>query len=146
MLDGLARRGFRCVGPQLRDGTIVYDDLTTIAQLPVGISDDQAPGTYVARKVGSPRCFAWANGPQALKPFLFAPQEPLWRAERRDGHIAFTLATTPGKPLACIGVRACDLAALALQDAHFLQLDDPYYAARRENLFIVAVDCTHPAP
>jgi ferredoxin len=51
------------------------------------------------------------------------------------------------KPLAVVGVRACDLAALRLQDAHFLQGQnrDVQYAARREGMFLVAVNCTHPA-
>jgi len=44
-------------------------------------------------------------------------------------------------------VRACDLAALALLDAHFLRpgAEDPGYGARRRGLFLVAVHCTHPA-
>jgi ferredoxin len=46
-----------------------------------------------------------------------------------------------------MGVRACDLAALAIQDRHFLQgVDtDHHYARRRENTFIIAVNCSHPA-
>jgi ferredoxin len=46
--------------------------------------------------------------------------------------------------LAILGVRACDLAALAVQDRIFLRdrFPDPSYAARRENLFLVAVGCT----
>jgi ferredoxin len=44
-------------------------------------------------------------------------------------------------------VRACDLAALALQDQHFLEgpYPDPGYRARRAGLLIVAVHCSHPA-
>jgi ferredoxin len=46
-----------------------------------------------------------------------------------------------------IGVRACDLAALELQDRHFLETDvpDAGYGARRRQLFLVAVNCTRPA-
>src|SRR3970282_1997230 len=34
-----------------------------------------------------------------------------------------------------------------LQNRHFLDgpFADPYYAARRKNIFLVAVHCTHPA-
>ncbi|MGA7180735.1 MAG: 4Fe-4S dicluster domain-containing protein [Thiobacillaceae bacterium] len=51
------------------------------------------------------------------------------------------------KPLAVIGVRACDLAALAIQDKHFLHGPYPniHYARRREGLFLVAVQCAEPA-
>jgi hypothetical protein len=45
-----------------------------------------------------------------------------------------------------LGVRACDLAALVLQDKHFLhQQDDPGYRTRRTDLLLVAVDCGFPA-
>jgi ferredoxin len=148
LIDALRARGLHCVGPQVRDGAIVYDDLDRAAQLPAGAHAEQAPGSYRLAASGSPRQFAWANGPQALKPFLFAPRETLWHAQRgAGGHIAFTGQAPEPAPLAVIGARACDLAALALQDAHFLERDyvDPYYAARRRNLFVVAVECSHPA-
>jgi ferredoxin len=148
LIDALAARGFRCAGPQVRDGAIVYAALHSAAQLPAGIRDEQQPGHYRLSASGSPRQFAWADGPQALKPFLFAPREVLWRAQRGpDGRIAFVQPGEAAPPLAVIGVRACDLAALALQDAHFLESErvDPYYAARRRNLFLVGVDCSHPA-
>ncbi|WP_379909964.1 4Fe-4S dicluster domain-containing protein [Marinobacterium aestuariivivens] len=50
-------------------------------------------------------------------------------------------------PTAVIGVRACDLAALALQDRHFLEGDypDPHYRDRRERLLLVAVNCHRSA-
>lgn len=148
LLDALREAGYRCVGPQTRDGAIVYDTLRGTGELPQGIRDSQAPGRYRIEKTASPRYFSWANGPQALKPFLFTPHESMWRCERNTrGEIHFTEIKPAAEWLAVIGVRACDLAALRLQDQHFLQgvFTDPYYAARRENLFLVAVHCTHPA-
>jgi len=149
LMDELRRAGYACVGPTLRDGAIVYQRLPSAADLPQGISDDQAPGSYRICHTGSARRFAWANGPQALKPLLFAPRETLWRASPQpDASLAFDAAIPDGEALAVIGVRSCDLAALALQDRHFLggSYPDPYYASRREKLFIVAVHCSHPAP
>jgi len=148
LIDALRARGFRCIGPQVREGAIVYADLADADQLPAGVLVEQAPGAYRLRRDASARQFAWANGPQALKPFLFAPRETLWHARREaDGGIAFAEQFSDGAPIAVIGVRACDLAALALQDAHFLeqQYVDAWYAARRRNLFLVAVECSHPA-
>ena len=56
---------------------------------------------------GGQRLFAWANGPQALKPLLFAPEEPLWRAERgADGRFEFSPLLPEPEPLAVLGVRA----------------------------------------
>lgn len=144
----LQQAGYRCLGPSLRDGAVVFDTWQTAADFPPGILDRQAPGQYRAEKSSGSRLFAWANGPQALKPFLFAPREPLWRSERgAGGAISFAETRPASEPLAVIGVRACDLAALKLQDQHFLEgpFRDAAYGARREQLFLVAVHCTHPA-
>ncbi len=151
LIDALAAAGFRCVGPRVKDGAIVFDALREAAQLPAGVEDMQEPGRYRLRRTGSPRMFDWANGPQALKPLLFAPREVLWRARRRpDGGLDFDTDVPQEKPLAVFGVRACDLAALAIQDQHFLHgahgaAPDPFYAKRREQLFLVAVNCNRPA-
>lgn len=151
LIDVLKDAGFHCVGPKLRDGAIVYEAIGSASDLPAGVHDEQEAGRYRVRKSASPRAFAWANGPQALKPLLFAPREVLWRAKRKaDGGLEFLPDQPQGKPVAVIGVRACDLAALAIQDQHFMQhahgaCSDPCYAARRENMFLVAVNCSHPA-
>jgi ferredoxin len=148
LLDRLTAEGYRCIGPQVRDGAIVYGPLASAAALPYGWHDRQGPGSYRLERDDSPRCFAWANGAQALKPLLFAPSETLWRVERdTQGQLRFTATPPPAGPLAVIGVRACDLAALALHDLHFRDgpAPDPAYVARRHNLFLVAVHCAHPA-
>lgn len=148
LLQQLQQAGYRCIGPQRRQDTIVYDTLTEVMQLPVGMADDQSPGRYRLSESDSPRYFAWANGAQALKPWLFKPHETLWRVQRDDkGRLSFTESDESVPALAIFGVRACDLAALRLQDAHFLKQPhvDPGYQRRREKLFLVAVNCTRPA-
>ncbi len=148
LIDALHQAGYRCVGPRVRDGAIVYDTVQQVTDLPAGVHDAQAPGSYRIESDGEPRLFAWANGPQALKPLLFAPDEVLWRAERdADGRIAFQCPLPQARPVAVIGVRACDLAALRIHDAHFLHSTYTHtgYAARRLGLFTVAVHCSHPA-
>jgi len=147
LLDTLHQAGYRCIAPQARDGAIVYDTLFRAEDLPRGVSDRQSPGTYRLEHTDSPRFFSWANGPQALKPFVFSPREPMWCSERTSDAIHFAEIDPAPEQLAIIGVRACDLAALRLQDRHFLEgpFPDPGYATRRGNLFLVAVHCTHPA-
>ena len=48
---------------------------------------------------------------------------------------------------AFVGVRACELAAIQIQDRVFLREDfaDATYRARRNKVFILAVNCLHPA-
>lgn len=148
LLEALRSAQYRCIGPQVRDGAIVYDSLEDAAALPRGVVDEQAPGHYRLEHTESPRSFAWVSGPQALKPWLFAPRESLWAARRDDdGTLRFESVEPRVQALAVIGPRACDLAALTLQDQHFLggPHPDPYYAARRRDLFIVAVNCARSA-
>jgi sulfhydrogenase subunit beta (sulfur reductase) len=148
LLDRLQDTGYRCVGPRVKEGAITYEALQSVDELPRGVHDEQSPGTYRLSQTDERRFFGWANGPQALKPLLFAPRETLWRAERGDdGHLRFREILPEVTPVAIIGARACDLAALRIQDRIFLQdrHPDPYYAARRERLFVVAVNCSHPA-
>ncbi len=148
LLNVLIRAGYHCIGPQVRDGAIVFDALEKVSQLPQGVKDVQSPGKYRLETTGSARYFAWATGPQALKPLTFAPRETFWRVSRNDKKELKFVETLPDvKPTAVIGVRACDMAALHLQDQHFCYQEyaDNYYNQRRRALFLIAVDCAHPA-
>ena len=46
LLKALASRGYRVVGPTVRDRAIVYDDITSPTDLPAGWTDDQDNGRY----------------------------------------------------------------------------------------------------
>lgn len=142
LLDALHQAGFSCVGPQVRDGTIIYDGLTHADQLPWGIRAHQAPGEYRLEKLEQHQAFSWANGPQAIKPILFKPRETVWRVERnRAGKLEFNPCNATETPVAIIGARACDLAAMIIQDQVFI--NDAPYQSRRQSLFVVAVNCTY---
>ena len=148
LLNTLASKGYNCIGPQVRDGAIIFDQLESIDQLPQGFNDQQAPGSYTLSKNNSTKFFDWANGPQAIKPNLFSPREKIWQsAQADDGKISFKTTEPEPEAIAIIGVRACDVAAMKIQDQHFLQQEfvDPYYKTRRENLLLIAVNCSHPA-
>jgi len=148
LLAALESRGYQCLGPRPDKGAITLQPLEAGEALPRGLQAEQAPGRYRLTHDPHNRYFAWANGPQAIKPLAFAPQESLWRVERDAAGALQFEAVLPDPPAqALIGVRACDLAALALQDAHFLAEGrrDAQYARRRERLFLVAVQCAEPA-
>lgn len=147
LLKQFVATGHRLIGPRVAEGVVQYLTLESAAQLPWGVRDEQQPGSYRLQQGSEGRAFAWACGPQALKPHLFAPQERLWQVVRAKEGLAFTESLPAEERLAVIGVRACDLAALAVQEHHFLQgvERDPHYARRRAGLFIIAVNCSHPA-
>ena len=143
LFAALQRRGFRLLGPTVRDGAIVYDELTSPAELPAGWTDTQEGGTYRLTRRTDAALFGYAVGPHSWKKFLHPPTVRLWQA-RRDGRgfqISAEHEETPR--LAFIGVRSCELHAIAVQDRVFLHGNsvDPVYKARRENVFIVALNC-----
>lgn len=148
LLNALQSEGYSLLGPREKQGAIVYEQFSEVEQLPQGMIDVQQPGRYELKQGETNRLFAWSTAAQSVKPLTFAPTEKLWHSEKTDGNpLSFTETLPKVKPTAVIGVRACDLAALELQDRHFLQKEyvDPYYEQRRSSLFLVAVNCSHPA-
>jgi sulfhydrogenase subunit beta (sulfur reductase) len=132
LFDAIRRRGFRLVGPVLRDGAICYGDIASATDLPAGWTDEQEAGTYRLRRRDDDAFFGYNVGPQSVKKYLFPPSARLVPAEQ-----------APAEKFAFIGVRACELRAIEIQDRVFLggRHPDPQYAARREGAFIVAVNC-----
>jgi ferredoxin len=143
LLDTLVERGYRVVGPTLRDQAIVYDDIDSVSDLPVGWTDEQEAGRYRAVKRADDALFGYAVGPHSWKKFLHPPVLRMWRARRDGQDVQLMPEQTPEKPFAFIGVRACELRAITIQDRVFLggAHVDPHYRVRREGAFIVAVNC-----
>jgi ferredoxin len=143
LFGALQRRGFQLVGPTLRDGAIGYGALTSAADLPAGWTDDQDGGTYRLRRRDDGALFGYNVGPQSPKRYLFPPSSLLWRGQQGDSGFTATPADEPPRRLAFIGVRSCELQAIAVQDRVFLggQYPDPDYGARRAGAFLVAVNC-----
>ncbi|MBK9616112.1 MAG: 4Fe-4S dicluster domain-containing protein [Uliginosibacterium sp.] len=149
LIAAIKEAGYRVIGPRVEPGQggLVYCEIAGAEDLPQGLSDEQSPGRYRLVPNGSKRYFAWANTASAIKPYVFVPRERLWSVVRKEGRLHFEPTHGQAEKTAIIGARACDLAALALQDAHFLRgkYVDTYYRARREKLLLVAVNCSHAA-
>lgn len=149
LIQALKQQGYRVLGPRLRADAIMFEEIESAADLPKGIKSIQEPGRYRWVDEGDGRYFDFVNGPESLKRFLFAPEESLWTLSTEgEVRINTTLPETP--PTAVIGARACDIAGARVQDRTFLkgpysQFTDPYYAERRKQLFVVAVNCTRSA-
>jgi ferredoxin len=145
-VTSLADRGYRVVGPTVREGVIVYEDLDAASQLPVGWTDSQDAGRYRLERRGDEARFGYAVGPHSWKQFLFPAHIRLWSARRTEDGFAVEEDPVADAPLAMIGVRACELHAIAIQDRVLIRgkYSDRDYAARREGAFIVAVNCFEP--
>ncbi len=143
LIAALAADGYRVCGPTLRDGAIVYDDIAGVADLPAGWTDEQEAATYRLKRRDDDALFGYVVGPHSWKKYLHPPRRALWRVDRDANGMAFAGDDEPPPRFAFIGVRACELAAMAIQDRVFIegQYTNPDYRARRENAFIVAVNC-----
>ncbi len=143
LFDVLKQQGYRVVGPSVREGAIVYDELASVSDLPIGWTDEQGGGTYRLRRRDDQAPFGYVVGPHSWKKFLHPPVARLLQATRTaDGFQIIAENEDPPK-FAFIGVRSCELHAITIQDRVFIgdQFTDPVYQARREQIFIVAVNC-----
>ncbi len=143
LIKALAAQGYEVIGPQVRDEAIVYDRIGRIEDLPAGWTDRQEAGRYHLERRDDGALFGFAVGPQSWKRFLHPPIETLWRARRENDGFAIDAAPEKAPKFAFIGVRACEIHAIAIQDRVFCE--GPYldtaYERRRRNAFIVAVNC-----
>jgi hypothetical protein len=143
LLDALRRRSYRVIGPTVRDAAIVYDDIASVADLPQGWTDEQDGGRYRLVRRNDGALFGYAVGPHSWKKFLHPPAQRLWSAARSDESMTMTPEPLPAERFAFVGVRACDLNAIAIQDRVLTggALTDSRYRARRQGAFIVALNC-----
>jgi sulfhydrogenase subunit beta (sulfur reductase) len=144
LIESLIERGYEVVGPTVRDGAVVPATVTSTAELPNGVGDEQQPGRYRLTQTGREEFFGYSAPAISWKPFLFPAQRLLWRAD--DAGVPLIDGDEPPRR-ALLGVRACDLSAIEVQDRVFLERQhvDPDYASRRLGTFIVAVGCALPA-
>jgi sulfhydrogenase subunit beta (sulfur reductase) len=146
-LDGLFAalrgRGFTVIGPQERSGSIVYGEVASANQLPAGAEDVQEAGTYRLATREDGALFAHTTGHDSVKRFLFPPVLAVWRARRGEDGGLQVEAPEPPPRYAFVGLRSCDLHAVAIQDKVFMgdRHVDGDYADRRRDAFFVAVNC-----
>jgi len=149
-LDPLVRelrdRGYRVIGPTVRDGAIVLGELTGADELPWGVGVELAAGRYRLRERGDDAAFGHSAGPQSWKPYLRPPRQKLWDARRTER--GFEVREPEEEPVryAFLGVRPCDLRALEVTDRVLGggRYADTAYTARRDRAFVIVVNCTEP--
>ena len=78
LVDALRARGYRVVGPTVRDGAIVLDELESADELPAGWVDRQDAGTYLRERRDDDARFGFSVGPHSPKQLLFPPHVRLW--------------------------------------------------------------------
>ncbi|CUU04046.1 hypothetical protein JGI2_01077, partial [Candidatus Kryptobacter tengchongensis] len=111
--------GYKIVGPTIRDNAIVYDEIQDVKDLPVGLTDEQKPGSYRLKRRGDNALFGYVVGPQSWKKFLFPPLLTIWEAKRSNGKFELIEPNFEGQKFVFVGVRACEISAILIQDKIF---------------------------
>lgn len=147
LFDQLIGLGYEVIGPRVDDAAIVYDVISSVDDLPRGWTDEQSPGHYRLLPRDDEAVFGYSVGPHSWKKYLFPPLLDVQKSRSVSGHWTIEDVPSSAAKYAFIGVRACELAAIDVQDRTFIgqHYFDPHYAARREKAFLVAVNCTQSA-
>ena len=143
LIPKLRDRGYDVIGPTIEDGTIVLDHLTAASDLPVGWTDSQEKAAYSLQRRDDDAYFGYTVGPRTFKRWLYPPHQTILTIEHAETGLSFRPEPTATDRFAFIGVRACELAAIAIQDRVFAEdaFADPHYVERRRNSFTVGVNC-----
>ncbi len=151
----LADDGYEVLGPTVHDGAVVIESITQPSQLPRGWGDAQEPGSYRLVERGDGAYFGFAAPAGTWKRHLFEPRAVLWRSRREGDRVVFEPGGDVRRRRAFLGIRGCDLAAIAVQDRVFGASErggerrggsaDPVYGARRDGILFIGVNCNDPA-
>jgi len=140
----LKEKGYKLIGPTVESEALVYSEIHDSKDLPIGITDKQAPGVYRLEKIDSGTYFHFTVGPQSWKKFLYPPIHKLYTAVYKNNKFEFEKEDNSNIKYAFIGVRACEINAIEIQDKVFFggEYQNNQYKNLRKNAFIIAVNCS----
>jgi len=144
LVEVLRNRGYSIIAPVLREGAIILEEIASADELPRGWTDEQGPGHYALEPREDRKLFGYAVGPTAWKRFLFPPNHRLFAAARAGKGFSVQSPDNSTAPrYAFLGVRACELEAIKVQDRVFNSGSyvDQHYRKVREEALIIGVNC-----
>ncbi len=147
LLDILTLNGRTVIGPTWNDGSIIYDQVRHVDDLPRGWGDEQAPGKYRTFRRNDQQLFGFAVGPHSWRRYLHPPVQGLVQGQKSGKSIQWQEVREPATAFAFLGVRACEIAAIERQADVFAKAitGSNRYAERRAQSLIIAVNCAEPA-
>ena len=154
VIEVLQQRGHTVIAPVADRQVVRLRPIDSADQIARGVRDDQDGGRYRLVDDDEPETFFnYVVGPDSAKQWFFPPRQDLFSLHIEGEHFEVDQVPAPPPKLAFIGVRPCDLAAMAIQDRVFGVARDQqtfrceseaYYRQAREQAFFVAVNCTQP--
>ncbi len=91
LIEALHARGYAVLGPTVRSGTVATGPVSGVDDLPRGVGDEQAPGSYRLRQRDDDAFFGFAAPAQSAKPVFFPADALLWRGRRSPDRRGFDL-------------------------------------------------------
>ena len=143
LFGSLKQDGYQLIGPKVQDRAIIYDEIYSTKDLPQGWTHEQEAGTYRLTSRSDQAYFGFTVGPHSWKKYLLPPKQRLWKASQQEGRFTIEQEPIRAPKMAFIGVRSCELSAIAIQDRVLYSGDfvDPVYKARRDNILLIVVQC-----
>ena len=144
LITALHARGYTVIGPTVRDASITFDAIDSVDQLPQGWTDVQVAAFYRIERRKDEALFGFVVGPHSWKKYLFPARLKLFSARKAGKGFDVDPAPLNATPkYAFLGVRSCELHAIAIQDKVFASGEeaDTHYATLRKSAFIIAVNC-----
>jgi sulfhydrogenase subunit beta (sulfur reductase) len=144
LIRRLAAEGWQPLAQTVREGDLSIQSVDGVADLPVGLHTDHAPGSSRLTSTDDGTFFTFTPGQASWRAHFSPPREPVWSAVREGDRWVFTPDRPEPAPTALIGARACEIAALAVADATAAAAGDVRTEVRRAETFVVGVQCTTP--
>lgn len=147
LIDALIANQYDVIGPKIEQHAIVYRSIHHVEELPKGWSDLQEPAVYQLSHGTHDRYFHFNTSPDSWKRLLYPPVSEMGTATLKDDGWHFETPQTVSPRYAFLGVRACDLAAIEVQDRVFAKNEyvDAAYTRRRDAAFIIVIQCSTAA-
>lgn len=141
LLDVLQNEGYNTVGPVLRDGVVTYASVRPDDRGTAGVEVVTEAGHYRAKVAGRRERFRFGPGSTAWKAYLYPARIAVARGRAAPGgDMRWTAEGDDPRPVALLGIRACDLAAIGILDRAVGS--DPVYRQRRARSFLGVAQCT----
>jgi len=116
LFEVLGQKGYQVAGPTRKDNAIIYDFISSVDDLPIGWRDRQDNGFYRLEESGRPTLFDYTVGPHTWKKILYPPEEKLMDIHRDGKRFEVQEHKLNIPKRALVGVRSCELHALAIHD------------------------------
>jgi len=150
LIDVVRSEGYRVLGPTMVHDTIMIRPIQSAEELPRGVQDEQDGGSYRLTEGDPDLTFDYAVGPDGPKAYLFPSKLKLFDFQVKGDQFVLEAGPPDVPKLAFLGVRACELAAIKVQDRVF-GVSEPgmfrcesesWYTRAREQALFIAVNCT----